>query len=739
MTTDNYIFREKIRHPSGDKWIITRDYGPTNTIANTYTITGTVSPTSFIVKSKSYNYKQQETSNIWINNTQTVINDESYNVINKNSINWNALNMDSEVHRMNPTLTFDETTEDSSVSIVVNDIVRSVTTSGYYGENGTNITIIPSESDDWTDRFLTKEINTAVSNDIIDINDYIKSGDYLLVPNVKSDNSFTLDTYQIDSTVTETTTVSLSYNFSYDNINNDVDKSVLNIMKNNNNINIDNDIFNTWSENIINNLTFNEDGQLIAINDTSFDTSVSIKLYGNGILLNRFNKLDTIIDKSYDYTWFMVRDSQNTKYVLHLIYDNQNNYWKIDTLIKVGITIKNNNILLRTLETLSSYSGTLTMKWLDFIGDTNIDFNRYKQFNAYHWTNNTDSIAINNKVYNDQDNQKNIISIDNPQTIISDPDDIEFDNLNIDNIHIYTNNLNICDIGFSSISTTTTTATISIQIADNQSITGEVTLTTNNDNTEVSIGITNNNNNNFIQRFLDYVINQNNIQYNDINIYLAWSAISGQLIYTGTASDVYAITRLNNNDYNTSNLISIYGYSDIWSRMRLRSRNNVANELTLSYSWNSTNNIPPIQLHYPYWNNNLINYEDVDFTGGKVWFIVNTNQIINNESTYFISKNDLKTDKRFLNLIKELYTDINATITLNNATITYQLAEYINGMRLCDSESGELINLGNEYTPVYIKNGCFVVGRDIRDVLIEANNSIGSSNSGQNIWIDPDD
>ena len=255
MADNDYIFREKIRHPSTDEWIISRDYGPINKIDTSDPQTMTITADTFNLKAKSYNYKASS-NNTWINNND---------YIDKNSVTslWSAENKDL----IDDKIIFNGIT---TVPVSVVDFTTTYTDfTGYYDTGDSNtvqsIKINDSNPASWNDLMITQSLSSSVLT-----GNHIKNNDIIIIPKVNSDNSFTMDAYSVDKNINTATAIT-TINFIYD-VNNADDKNIVNIINNydnDNNITLS-DMWSSCDE--ITSFTFTSEGYLdtIGINNNGW-------------------------------------------------------------------------------------------------------------------------------------------------------------------------------------------------------------------------------------------------------------------------------------------------------------------------------------------------------------------------------------------------------------------------------------------------------------------------------------
>lgn len=725
---DTYIFREKIRHPSNkDEWIITRDYGPLSTISNTKKDSQTITATNFTLSGQSYNFTESVDSNsniIWTHNNFT---------IDKENIVWPEQTDTNGIRDI-------VVPSGTSTNIIVSDITDTVTFSGSYAENLATVTIVDTASPSWENTFITKSINT----DNLSIVDYVKTNDILIIPNVETNGNFTVDMYQINEKQETLSNVTASYTFNYniDNINNLDDigvrnRTILNVLSpNDEGINAIKftDILNKFSTISKFDFTVDEDDNTVAtlssmsLNNENLpisgDNISNYYFYGNGILLKRFNYTSTLENNDFNYEWFLVRDKDNSKYILKFKINNEGSYI-IDKLIRVVVRrMQSNNeyiLQLNPQKIIEDYSqirdSELIIGWNDDLFKDNETYLRYNLFDCYAATDiNFALLSGSENIINNNTKQENKIKEYYPAVGFSGTPSsaVSFNTVTPITLNIYTD---IADTPLNTIDMTVSDSTTYIgYLADGNS--GSITINTSN--------IVINNGVNTLQKWLDSILEFNNlVSYKDINLHFFWNEKTGNITHTGTISNVYSLTSLNSSSNQIISQISKYTYKNWWNNMQIFSgNNNNLNKFYINYFGNTLN------IGFP------INAEMKTYTAtqnkNKVWILNKDANILIVNNNYYIVSDLLKTEKEFLNLVQNLYTTININISTNQ-TITYNLYAYNNGIRYYDGE-GKLLNLGDKYTPVYIENGEFKPCADIRDIFVHISNS---PTYGE-LWIDPD-
>lgn len=733
MAELDYVFREKIRHPSNpSEWIIARDYGPINEITDTAT-SQTVTATQFYVKAKSYNYTATS-NNQWINNID---------IIDKNSIEWPE---GTNKELIDNSLSFiGINTISPAPTVTISDIIKSnYSFNGIYNDSSTTTPasiIIKDDSHKWNETFITQEISTTLTNN------HIKDNDILVIPAVDINNKVSLSAYEVQSRTASSVTTNVQIDFSYNNINDKNESYILNMVDNdiNNNHNIKlTDMLNQCQT--INSFTFDADGFITSMKDNqnnSINNFNSYNLYGNGIILNRFILGSSLSDIStnYDYTWFMVHSINDTnmyRYILQLEYDTSSGTtgYRIKKLIRVNVVSNSsyvNDLYLEASMTVpsSEYNNlTLYMGWgTDSYSGNLIGYEKYKIFNGCIVP--SASITVTNSYFNTDTKVKNKIKNNYSEIPNSVTPTISIDNGGT--IKLYANNTLLNTITYS-VNNNVYTGTINVI---NNNINSTVTLTGNSDN--LSVQMTNNTDTHFLEKWWDYIIEQNNITaYDNIDIIFYFSSKTGAIKYENTISSAYTLELLGSSNGNIDLTIN-----NLWDNIRIVKNEVVSDISKIVILYNNAENNETVTINYP--KNNMI-YSLGSGLHGKVWFLDGTAHIAsaadeNDTTTKYISVNDLKITEKFMNLIKNIYTDIEINITIPANTeqkqyqdITYQLYKYANGIRYYDHK-GNLLNLGGPYKPVYIKDGQFVECNDIRDIFIH-NTDQPDYNAG--LWIDPD-
>ena len=720
MSNEDYIFREKIRHPSDvNQWIITRDYGPIDKIDDIATPTvHTVSPATLTITPMSYNYVATS-GNKWVNNQD---------FIDKNSVTENVWPPQTNWELIGDNLTITGTT---SLETVPTATIYDFTTSYVYNTsyNGStfatpaSVIVHDTTTPSWNNNFITASIGTTLTDA------QIKTNDTLIIPRVNNDNTFILEAYQvIDQNVGETTGTQ-TINFQYNINNNDVN-NILNLVdtSNNNTVTLS-DMWSSCSEII--KMEFNDDKTLASLYDDN-NTEISIEgnnqIYGNGTILNRLEKDNALqqIVSHFDYHWLAVQDINQNLYILKLAYDSG---YKIEKLINVGITQNTSNSTIQ-LNALTDYSNnlpvlTFIVGWDNTIYPGNIqEFSLYKICGSYV----IDTISI-TKSYNSNTILDSKIK-ELYKTVVPTNAEVVYDNFAND-INLYLNTKKIQTISYQR-NNTSNTITLTVPNTNN-TVTASMIISVSNDEITFEIEPTNT----FLLLWWDYIIEQiNTVPYDNIEIQFLFSNIAGHIVWTDTINQVYALTRQH---WSNENTVNKYTINNIWDKII------VTDAVTTSEL--DTQNwiiIYKNKLSYPTASTSI----DISLSG-KIWFLLEDTLVIQGENTndYFIKIENLKTNNKFVDLIKNIYPKITIIVNIpqNGAeesdpqyrNINYQLYQYANGIRYCDAQ-GNLLNIGNEWTPIYLKNGQFVACNNLKDVLVDTNNETAAT-LGREIWIDPDD
>ena len=706
---DDYIFREKIRHPSTDDWIISRDYGPINKIDISNPQTATIAETAFNVSAKSYNYIAS--GGVWVNNNDFITKESSSSLKVQENDKWDLISNNlifNSVTAVTPT-----------PNVTVTDFTNSYSNFiGYYGAgnniNNVSVTIKNTASAVWQDIMITKTLSTTLTSD------HIKNDDTIIIPRVNSNNGFTFDAYIIDKTTNSGTGIT-TIPFTYD-INNADDTDVLNILVDDD----DNEIIlsDMWAscQEIVS-LTFDNEGILTSVIDTNGDsvTINSNNLYGNGVILNRFSKDTNFQGITFDYTWFIVEHIENTtstRYILQLEYSS--NQYKLKKLYQVNLSIfqQTHNITLQRANEITTYTDlpTFTIGWNSNAGypGNSTDFSAYKIFGSYVINGN---ITI-SKNYNSVDTVSNTILADyNSQITAGVTPTVTYTDNTV--LYMYSNTTQLNSINCT-VSNSVYTGTISTTI-NNNTVSVPVSFTPNGNN--INIVFTYNNNN--LEKWWDYILNTNNTYaYDDIVFKFLLASRVGNITYTGNVSNVYSLNKIDN--WSGDSSPSIYSINNLWNNIIVTTDDNInSNKIIIS----------PHRLSYP------TSSQTLTLTpSGKIWILLPDTQVQKNaainSTNYFISVDKLKTTSDFINLVEDYYTDIEVhiEIPLGYQDIQYIIYQYANGMRMCDSE-GNLLNIGDQWTPVFIKNGQFVACNDIRDIFIHTQDTQPSYGA---LWVDTD-
>ena len=715
MSNEDYIFREKIRHPSNNQWIIARDYGPIDQVDTSTSTINTITPTTLTVSAMSYNYTATS-GNKWIN---------SKDLINKNSVTENVWPPQTDWELIGDNLTITGTVSlENSPTATIYDFTTSYAYSGVYENNTfttpTSIIINDTSTPSWSNNFITTPVTTILTNQ------HIKTNDTLIIPRVDNDNSFLLEAYQVIDENVGQTTGTQTINFQY-NANNGDTYNLLNLVNtNDNNTNITlSDMFHGCTT--VTTIEFNDDKTLASLNEEITNINNN-QIYGNGIILNRLEKDNALqqMVSHFDYNWLAVQDTNQNLYILQLEYASG---YKIKKLINVNVTYNVNNSTLQ-LNALTDYSInppvlSFTIGWdnTNYPGNIN-DFSLYKLSSSYL----IDSFSI-TKSYNTDNILTNKIK-EIYKTIIPNNASVIYENFATD-INLYINSKKIQTINGYARNTSNFATTLTIP----NNINGvSINIDPDSSNNQIRFDITSSA---ALLLWWDYIIEQiNTIAYDEIEIQFWFSSIAGYISWTDTINQVYALTKKH---WTNENIKNKYTINNMWDKI-------IVTDATTTTGLDTQNKIIIYgnNLSYPT-TTTLVNAA----LSGKIWFLLEDTAVIKGENTddYFIKIENLKTNNKFVDLVKNIYPKIKIIINIpqngieesdpHYRNINYQLYQYANGIRYCDAQ-GNLLNVGNEWTPVYIKNGQFVACNNLKDVLIDTDNTTATT-LGREIWIDPDD
>lgn len=717
---DAYIFREKIRHPSNpNEWIIARDYAQTDEQSTIFeSKTGAI--TQFNLNSHSYNYNKIENQDVWVN---------SVDAINSNSID--IANIVPAPPSNDTTLLGDitiTTTAAEAIDFNFTDILQTTTVAGIYNGNTNTINLTPT-----TGQTMPSLIPTAITT-VTNV-ECIVDDDIVIIPNFK-DNNLSLNVYEYSSqlevispTTQESVTPSAykTLEFEYNAAEN---KDVLNIMKTDSNYN------NHISfQQIINQLTpvssINIDvtgGNYVIVNDFPVTG-----LYGNGTILRRYQYTGFSAIPEFDYHWLICNDGLKN-YLIAFTDNYIIAYWYEVTLSAIDDDIYIQRVFTKDINNIDVDFTPITYS-LGWNSSSTINFTNYPHLNpsAYAYTVATD-LALNFQYQDDNDRKIKIFT----DTIT--PSALLINRQDTNQIGV---NNSVAVTSFTNNNTLSNITTLSKGSSDNiynyvvdSASKFQININTNGASTLTFLLITNNTLN---ARFLwteildTMIINEPTIPISQLYFLMCLANIKGNISYETTVLNACRLTKktqINNVAYgNTIN--------NLWSLIRWRDIN-ISPQFPYIYLEYS-NTIKGKLIYYT--TDGIIN-DSLSPYGKRIWFIQTDSQNIINtdqENTYFVNKNTLNIPTQFKNLIADKYTNIEVSIQNNTditpIDITYNWHQYQTTIRYYGADN-QLLNVGNQYTPVYIKNGQFYPCVGLNDVEVSSIDPTQNVDSVE-IWIDP--
>lgn len=749
-TSGDIIFSEKIRHPSNtEAWITARDYYITNQKAeeNFTTKTGTIS--SFTAAAHTYNF---ESATVTINDT-TYSYAIPASIINNSAINVADINP-SPTTTPTSTLLGDivitSSIEPIDMDVTISDILGSQTVSAVYDYTLDNsqetrtiyledITILPTIAE------ITS--STTVSN-------YITEGDIIVVPEFNdNDSSLSLASYECigipenETIMVDGEEITAPSPQSQDNFEwniSDTDNSVLNIIRStttsttNDYITLVDDLLGSATLQTTNtiNITSIDDEYVI----TNSNGTLYNKIYGNGTILNRYN-----ISGTYNYQWIICNDNSNN-YLINFNSENSSiiNWYQV--------TVASDGTITQTIITptsMSLYIGWHNNTLIDFINNKHLKPLEYIYYN----NNDITTISITNKYYSNNYKKAwylktNDISIGN---IVVDTPTIETPIEESLNISILTNNNNKI------VSSSTLEHLEYIDNSNNifKYYTGNINQNvgmftiqyTSDDNNPTltwtfnEIYGSNNSLSLYSNLFDALIIAEPTVPIEDIYFKVFMNTMSGTITYGKTINNPYYLKQKDT----ATNVIYGNNINNFWSHL-IFNTNNINTLLDtskiyityndetgqgkgiISYGTRINNNPTLIQL-----NNNPYN--------ARIWFIQNgiASEEIDADVTktteaniYVIDQTKITLHDNFINLIAEPYTAVILSASNINLAISYNWHEFQKTIRYYGAD-GKLLNVGDEYTPVYIKNGQFYPCIGLNDVEISSD----QPERDTEIWINP--
>lgn len=722
---DNYIFREKIRHPSeANQWIIARDYAYTQYKSEDRFIPVTGSTVSKVqLKTKSYNYSKVQNENQW-NNITDVIDKEA---ISLTDISPTPPAEDKELFN-NMAIASGITTP---IGFSVTDLFNTVTIDGVYNTNNL-ISLVPSEGQTMPSLVTNSIINAANVN-------CIPNDDIVVIPSFDTNDNLSLTVYEYSSSLpivptgaSESVTPSAYKNidFTYNITDQNPKTDILNIMTGNENnynyITFDNivsaltpitqiDIAVRGSNN--NYYYYIDNENLTALNS----------LYGNGTILQRYECINFPEIPDFNYTWLICNNSTDN-FVIQF-----NNNHIIQKWYKVSLSPKTDTIEIIYQETintnLTESSDIVDYYSLGWMSTSTINFNNYaslKPFNMAYIAAASPDLTF--QYQTDEDRKTKILGTtvtgaqitrtDNNKWAISTPIAVktltntsslpEITNLikdgSNDNIYYYSNdNHRIFNIAI----TNNSTLTLTLLLADLQN--------------EVRV-----NNRIFLwSKILDQlIINEPTIPLSNLYFKICLSNIQGEIAYPTNVSNPRRLikqTTIQNVAYGNNK-------NNLWTLIRQYTTNMNFPYIYLEYS-NSNKG----KIHYYSANNSTIQTSSV--YNKRIWFLKLSDDgvIVNTdiENIYLVDATKLTIPTQFKNLINDTYTTVTVSIIPSDPIpINYNWHEYQTTIRYYGADN-KLLNVGDQYTPVYIKNGQFYPCVGLNDVEV-------STTDPQNVevWID---
>ena len=728
------VFKEKVRHPSANnEWIVMRDYAPTNEPSKIYFTEETATVTAFNLTASSYNYLS--TNQQWINNQDK---------INGNSVS--IPNVKSEL--IGEQLTFIGTTTNSLTStFTVKDILNTVSYSGTYADNGVSTNITDTETPSWNNNFITNNLTTNLSFET-----QVKSNDILVVPN-KVNDQIKLAAYSIlDSSATDATGQKIiSFNYIP---NTDNNKTILNIIKDTNPYIPITEMLESFGTKI-NNLTLSN-GYIASINSGDYDMEIDpetgqpdltkiVGIYGNGIGFNRYEIEDSeLLGKGFNYQWLAANGNLGKNYILQ--YDRSSG--KILNMYEVEISIYDNNNRMLELKYKQNiggnYSGVLNSGWT---GGIFTDYERYKLANNYIFNPNSTNIIKDFKTIEDLEEE---LKTNNPpaadETINDELTSIPrtdtnkiLENSNIQ-IQLWTNNNIFAN------TTWTSTSVSSEPYIWNYNNNNVMQFNINSDN-DIVFKIIKDSENTLGDLFDSIIEKEYNTAIEDININFYLASITGSVNYTLSIENVCKIQNI----WTSNNIYTIDTYAHFWDAIKINPTEQSATEIGLYY----TNDTATHNSYIRYYTSPSQLNTSNTFTG-KIWFLLLDTPLIkyigqvgetNTDNIFLLKKNNLLIHEKFLRIIEKPYTTLLINIQIPEGGISedqqyqnikYTLHQYAHTIRYYGSDN-ELLNIGDEWTPVYIKDGQFFPCNNLVDAIVSNTNPMSDNetyNNYANIWID---
>ena len=747
---DNYIFKENIRHPSkqGD-WITIRDCV---TIAEPseqyYEDNQTATVTQFIVDSYSYNYTPS--GNQWLNDVDN---------INNNSITISGI--DSKLISdldIKSTIT---TTPTVTPTASVQDIISTTIVNTKYDND--SIILIPNNENNFTNWITTNNID----------NDSVHTGDTIIIPSFNNQN-LSLTGYQFSKNITTsdiypTTVIDFDSNAYATSTIQDLD--ILNIMKTSgtytNNITLE-EIWNTYCEPVYT-MTVSA-GVITNIQGTTTDNLIasgtSNVLYGNGVILNRYDKIGSELSAiKFDYSWVAMHDNDNNNYIIKFKFDSSTETPKyiidrgflvnIDTTTSGAISISKIDAIINTYSVIlfSGWSGNLGILWQNYplfdLPDKNIWYAN-KNFDA------TNSI---NKVCKTDDDITTLIKGILNNTISG----AVFNRQDTNHFRDSNNASPIINIKTNKQALLSSDCTWNLISADNSTfykyIWGDsgntyLRLSYNNQDTNIGFSFISSNVTTILSLWDSIIKNEQITPIQDIFIQLDLKQIKGQLSYGNSSIDIndyYQLTPIAN--FQINNVFYGNDITQLWNQICITTNNdlNFSSGQLIQLIYNNTNEST---LKCQYRTNQTLS-PITKSCNNKIWIAPfevqllttndDTNHIVWIKKDHIGENIDTIVHNSFKQLCKNDYTKVKVIINIPEdeddiswQTVHFTKHEWQHSFRLYGGDN-KLLNLGSPNIPVYIRDGQFFECVGLKDILIAANAPDESAYAGESLWIDTDD
>lgn len=779
------VFKEKVRHPSkNDTWITMRDYTalPERTPDENAKTPKTTTLSTFNVLGQSYNYTQLNNSlNQWQN---------QYNYVDNNSV---TIQDPTDNTKNIPNYLIGEELQfigSNNTTITVTNNWANLSYDGTYAANTGVTTITDTLTPSWKENFINEDLkkyyNPIDQTVQLKVGSQIKINDNIIIPTTHGNNLVNLNTYKfIDNELLDSANGKEEIAFNYNYLNAPEITNIIDKTQNNNNINIT-DFWQIVYDNITSiGISKTDDTDNAKINiDTINSTSIENipKIYGNGILLNRYNLDQELLsyitesEHNFDYNYLIVHTVINNNYSNFIIrYDSQTGYllcnddcpiFKINLQTQLNDNTSDGSITLSVSSIITDINvffgeaSTLTLipKWYE---SQNLDADALKRFEIYKlpscYMRKSEVINTIQRRFNNDTQLTEKIKQLNPDHFNADnilPSINRTDNNKIDNVNtsltidIYNTNgtkiqnsatnwskdqSNLYKWNFgSSMNPFYMCLEISNSLSNNEQ---EADI--------IDFSIVLNNSSDALEILWDTIINlDQTLSFDNITLDFCASSISGTLVYTGVLSNVYKISKQNNQTL--QNILCGKNINQFWNNIVLAINQDtmVSNKIVIYYNTQNTSYSAAIK---GYNNNNTPQTMNLSYQ--KIWLLSENIDVIqfddtgDTQNTFLIKQSDIKTSLIFINKINNLYTDIHIEIDIpegETRTITYDLYEPAYSIRYY-GKNNELLNVGNKFTPVYIENGQFYPCVNLKDVLIDTNNNNITATAVQEIWIDPDD